>query len=170
MRHCWNQGRKIGKCTTLINELRLQGALPHRHMNWETVFEPKSSNNFTTQAGRLRVFLLAVAQGADPVLPEDKQSAYGRQNCSVRRLSFSKQTCGNTFWRLWGVQDMPDIDHFLRKPTWNESNAPPLHKWLCEQKGDAHKARMDTLGNMVVPQQAFLAMSVLGRMVRGKYF
>lgn len=113
--------------------------------------------------------MLAVAQGADPVLPEAHNQLTSEHEIATFK-AHSPKHFGHTTSRHWGVQDMPDIDHFLRKPNWNESNALPLHQWLCNERGHEHKPRMDTLGNMVVPQQAFLAMSVLGRMQRGDYF
>ena len=47
-----------------------------------------------------------------------------------------------------------------------------MHKWLVRdnEKRDDHKSRMNSLGNVVVPQQAFLALSVLARMTQGEFF
>ena len=63
----------------------------------------------------------------------------------------------------------PPIDYFASRP-WNAGNTIPFHQWLVEEKCDQHKQRMDTLGNVVVPHQAFLAMSVLSRLMSGEFF
>lgn len=60
---------------------------------------------------------------------------------------------------------VPPIDHFLRQP-WNAPSLP-MACWLIDQKPP--KEIMDTLGNLVVPQQACLAASVLSGMLTGQY-
>ncbi|CAL1167343.1 unnamed protein product [Cladocopium goreaui] len=75
--------------------------------------------------------------------------------------------CKNDFT----LQQAPPIDHFANLP-WNAGNTTPMHKWLVRdnEKRDDHKSRMNSLGNVVVPQQAFLALSVLARMTQGEFF
>lgn len=45
-----------------------------------------------------------------------------------------------------------------------------LHRFLQNQYNAEEKDRMKTLGNIVVPQQAFLGMSVLTRLLDGSFF
>ena len=58
----------------------------------------------------------------------------------------------------------------MDKP-WNTANTAAMCDWLIQEKdSEDYKSRMDTLGNVVVPQQAFLGVSTLARMVRGDFF
>ncbi len=68
----------------------------------------------------------------------------------------------------WWFEAMPPLDYWLRRP-WNPTSKVPLHEWLSTAKHSMQKPRMDMLGNVVVPQQAFLGFSVLIRLMRGEF-
>lgn len=57
---------------------------------------------------------------------------------------------------------------FWAEREWNESSKLDMRQWLCTEKPAEHKDRMKALGNIVVPHQAFLAMTVLTKMVAGQ--
>lgn len=43
-----------------------------------------------------------------------------------------------------------------------------LERWLTNEMPHDYKSRFQTLGNVVVPQQAFLAMTVLAQLMRAE--
>lgn len=66
-------------------------------------------------------------------------------------------------------QDLPPADFWANRK-WNEKGKPELSSWLCQTQSREDKLRLQTLGNIVVPQQGFLGASVLFKMVNGEHF
>lgn len=65
---------------------------------------------------------------------------------------------------------MPPLD-FWAEREWNVENPLEIGDFLQEAAlSPDDQNRLRTLGNVVVPQQACLAMSVLSRMLDGQFF
>lgn len=58
-------------------------------------------------------------------------------------------------------QDLPPTLGSLIEAPWNAQNNIPIEKWLSDRQGKTDRARLHSLGNIVVPQQAFAAASCL---------
>lgn len=107
------------------------------------------------------MFILAVRPDARQLLADRFQD--GPRSW---RLACNDRYCGSGL-RL-RVEDLdPSINFFAERP-WNEPGKVAMHKWLCVEKPPQHKVRMEALGNVVVPQQAFLGMTILTRMLSGR--
>lgn len=66
-------------------------------------------------------------------------------------------------------QELPPLDYFFQSQSgWNKLHAVPKHKWLAHTRTDTDKSRFQALGNIVVPQQAFLSVATLFRMAQGQ--
>lgn len=64
--------------------------------------------------------------------------------------------------KLW--QDFyAHADHFADLD-WNSAGSIPLTEWLCAERGQEEKDAFNTMGNIVVPQQAFTAWCILTRL------
>ena len=61
------------------------------------------------------------------------------------------------------VPAMP-LDHWAQQGPWNVHCYLPMEDWLEESRDKESECRIRTLGNVVVPCQAALAMSALSRM------
>lgn len=58
-------------------------------------------------------------------------------------------------------KDLPPTLGSLIEAPWNAQNNIPIEKWLSDRQGKTDRARLHSLGNIVVPQQAFAAASCL---------
>jgi hypothetical protein len=55
---------------------------------------------------------------------------------------------------------------YYSKRMWNSNSHVGPTRWLTDQRDEEAKARMTSMGNIVVPQQAFTAFCVLTHMAR----
>ena len=65
------------------------------------------------------------------------------------------------------LQDTFSMDHWTGR-AWNQSNAVPLHQWLAPVQSKSDSSRLHCLGNVVIPQQAALAVSCLAQVMADK--
>lgn len=63
---------------------------------------------------------------------------------------------------------MPDLDHFASR-AWNAGSEVAKHKWLTNEPPVNFQDRMRTLGNVVVPAQAFLAVTSFAKTFAGEF-
>ena len=59
---------------------------------------------------------------------------------------------------------MADESYFVDQP-WNAPNLVPMRDWLCKERSEEQSARLRMMGNIVVPAQAFTAISILKRLL-----
>ena len=115
---------------------RPRGSLDRNHLS-------SSCLRWVAEAGRGRVFLLLCPEGTNP-LPLNGQASGGK---SI--LVGFQQLC----------QELTQAD-FLTSG-WNKVSEIPAHEWLQPHMDAAAKDSMSCLGNVVVPQQACLAVRLL---------
>lgn len=58
--------------------------------------------------------------------------------------------------------------HVDANAEWNPRSKVPLSQWLDHSQNVEEKARLDTMGNIVVPIQATKALSILAHMMRAE--
>ena len=64
------------------------------------------------------------------------------------------------------LQGLPQIDFWKSDGGWNQSSQLPLEQWLDDTCDQESKQRMALLGNIVVPVQAGLGLSMLAEALR----
>ena len=138
------------------------------------VLDSKACSNWSTQAGRGRVFFLA--HKPDCKLWEAQFAAFHVQlSCSTLHIHKSSSLKPAVtfeikfyFWQsiscCQGVTLEP-LASFL-EPVWNQFNVLPMRMWLSTsvEAGPYYRDRMRALGNIVVPQTGALGMNLLQRL------
>ena len=147
-----------------------------------------------SEAGRLRVFLFAVRRGCRLPL-QDLGCAQGKPLMSWKswvmvqqvfmsilnpklmlaacsRVSINWLYTSDEFSKLIvslrQETDVPELDHLCGR-AWNAGSALEMHEWLQVQQPEGFKDRIKTLGNIVVPAQACLAVSVFVRVIQSNF-
>lgn len=59
---------------------------------------------------------------------------------------------------------LPPLEEIKRWPetAWQPATRPVLHEWLAHETSAEKQSRAHACGNVVIPDQAFLAMCLLG--------
>lgn len=104
------------------------------------------------QMHRRRIFLVAAVAGVQPF-----------QELSLVSDVMTKHGTAVAV----DLQDTFSMDHWTGR-AWNQSNAVPLHQWLAPVQSKSDSSRLQCLGNVVIPQQAALAVSCLAQVMADK--
>lgn len=75
------------------------------------------------------------------------------KHCSRRGL-FDHTPQGRTIEPVENLQSWPE-------QSWHAASKPPLEKWLAESSSADDKSRLHALGNVVLPDMAHMALSLL---------
>ena len=123
---------------------------------------------FLCQVNRERVFLLAVKTGCMSKVFQD-----------LIAITFIKcKWCSNTFCKTFFYifsreiflivcqwKEMKPLSEKMMaqrcQQTWNSLGHVPMHQWLVEKWSEGDRQRLDACGNLVMPQVASLALSIL---------
>ncbi|CAJ1388536.1 unnamed protein product, partial [Effrenium voratum] len=62
-------------------------------------------------------------------------------------------------------QDPVELDHWIKNSPWNKLNSIPEHLWLAKTRSEEDECRIHSMGNLVVPQQACCAASILSHII-----